>query len=31
MILPPGAFLTLGVLLAGMNRLGELRRGAASR
>ncbi len=26
MILPPGAFVTLGLLLAGMNRLGELRR-----
>jgi len=26
MILPPGAFLTLGCLLAGMNRLGQLRR-----
>jgi len=27
MILPPGAFITLGCLLAVMNRLGELRRG----
>lgn len=27
MILPPGAFITLGFLLAGMNRLGQLRRG----
>lgn len=27
MILPPGAFITLGCLLAGMNRLGQLRRG----
>jgi electron transport complex protein RnfE len=26
MILPPGAFITLGFLLAGMNRIGQLRR-----
>lgn len=29
MILPPGAFITLGVLLAGMNRLGEIGRGSS--
>jgi len=27
MILPPGAFITLGCLLAGINRVGQLRRG----
>jgi electron transport complex protein RnfE len=30
MILPPGAFITLGLLLAGMNRLGQWRRGEGS-
>jgi electron transport complex protein RnfE len=29
-ILPPGAFITLGLLLAGMNRLGQWRRGEGS-